>query len=167
MFIHTLCTAIHTNNKLTLYHFFIKTLYDYFKGKIMLYLLLLLLFSINTINTCTSKIKRHINPIPKNIECYLGADIGGTQCIFCIFEINNNKPHLILSFTTKTDKISDFTADINNLIEYMYDTYGITINHACIAAPGVATKTRDYASVHGIFEIDSKDLIERTALKTA
>ena len=36
---------------------------------------------------------------------------------------------------------------LNNIIKYAQENYGITINHACIAAPGVMTKNKDFSSV--------------------
>ena len=128
-----------------------------------------ILLSFLTIALTASKaeIKTHTEPIPENIECYLAADIGGTNSRVGIFDVQEDKPHLLLTMNTETKNIRDFTETMNDVIEYVYNTYGIVINHACIAAPGVATKTKDYACVHGLFDIHSKDLLEKTSLKTA
>jgi glucokinase len=114
-----------------------------------------------------AEIKKHTDPIPENIECLLSADIGGTKSSIGIFEIKDDKAELLISFHKKTNKISDFTEEMNDLVQYMYNTYGIIINHACIAAPGVATKNKDYSCVHGLLDIHSKELLEKTPLKTA
>src|SRR5229473_1057985 len=140
---------------------------SYSKGKNNMLYILLLLFLTTLLNASNPEIKTFTEPIPKNIECYLGADIGGTNSRVGIFDIQDDKPHLLITMNTETQNIRDFTETMNDVIEYVYNMYGIIINHACIAAPGVATKTKDYASVHGLFDIDSKDLLKKTSLKTA
>jgi len=133
----------------------------------MLYLIFLFL-CIN-INAQINKpeVKTHMDPVPENIECFLGADIGGTKSNIGIFEVNDDKPRLVISFNTETKNIGDFNETMDELLHYLHDTYGITVNHACIAAPGVATKNKDHSKVHGMFDIKTKDLLEKTTLKTA
>jgi glucokinase len=130
---------------------------------------IILLLALSTINLCASapKIKIYTEPVPENIECYLSADIGGTNSSVGIFEVKNDKANLLISLHKKTNDIGDFTEEMNNVIQYLYETYGITVKHACIAAPGVATKKKNYSSVHGIFDIRTKDLIKKTPLETA
>jgi len=114
-----------------------------------------------------AEMKTHVDTIPENTECLLGADIGGTKSSVGIFEVKDDKANLLISLHKKTNEIGDFTEEINDVVQYMYNTYGIVINHACIAAPGVATKNKDHSKVHGLFDIDSKELLEKTSLKTA
>lgn len=133
----------------------------------MINLLLLLVFLTLNTHAYQPKIKIYTEPVPQNIECYLSADIGGTKSSVGIFEVKDDKANLLISLHRETNDIGDFTEEMNNVIQYLYDTYGITINHACIAAPGVATKKKDFSSVHGMFDIRRKDLIKKTPLKTA
>jgi glucokinase len=104
--------------------------------------------------------------IPHNIECYIGADIGGTHTDFGIFEIKNSIPTLLFSLHTKTQTITNFTAVINDVLSYAQSAYAINIQHACIATPGVASENKDYAVMHDLFVIESKDIIQKTNLKT-
>ena len=113
------------------------------------------------------EIKQHVEKLPENIECILGADIGGAKSSVGIFTVKEDKPELLLSMHTETKNIGDFNETMNGLLEYVYNTYGITIQHACIAAPGVATKNKDYSNVHGMFDIKTSELVEKTPLKTA
>ena len=133
-----------------------------------MYLLLFLLISTFSLQANKPKVKTYVEPLPKNLKCFLGADIGGTKSNVGIFEVtDNNKAKLLISFHEKTKNIGDFNETMNELLQYLYDTYGITVDHACIAAPGVATKNRDYSSVHGLFDIKTSELLEKTPLKTA
>src|SRR5438309_9102298 len=131
----------------------------------------LLLLTLATSSTYTyqhkPEMKTYVDPIPKNIECLLSADIGGAKSSISIFEITNDKANLLISLHKKTNEIGDFTEEMNDVVQYMYNNYGIVINHACIAAPGVATKNKDHSNVHGLLDIDSKELLEKTSLKTA
>lgn len=133
----------------------------------MLHLVLLFLLSNIKLHALTPEIKTYVDPIPENKTCILGADIGGTKCNVGIFEVEDDKPKLLISFHAKTKNIGDFNETMNNLLHYLHDTYGITIEDACIAAPGVATKNKDYSSVHGLFDIKTSELLEKTPLKTA
>ena len=132
----------------------------------IIYALLLLMCSINVFS-CKAELKSYVETIPHNIEGYIGADIGGTNSRFGIFKIKKNKPTLLFSVNIPTKEITKFHHVINNIIKYAQENYGITINHACIAAPGVMTKNKDFSSVHGMFDISTKKLIKKTPLKTA
>lgn len=131
--------------------------------------ILLLLLLISSITCCIPKpeIKTYVDPVPENKECILGADIGGTKSTIGIFEIEDDKPKLLISFHADTKEIGDFTETMDDLLTYLDETYGITVQHACIAAPGVATKKKDHSKVHGMFDIKSSELLEKTSLKTA
>lgn len=133
----------------------------------MLHLLLLFCFITINAHTLTPEIKIYVDNVPENIECILGADIGGTKSNVGIFEVVDNKPKLLISMHTKTKNIGDFNQVMNDLLSYLLDEYSIAIKHACIAAPGVATKNKDHSKVHGMFDIRTSELIEKTPLKTA
>lgn len=133
----------------------------------MHHLIFLLALLISNSHAFVPEIKQYVDEIPTNIECILAADIGGTKSSVGIFNIEDNKPVLLISMHTATKNIGDFNETMNNLFSYLYDSYGITIEHACIAAPGVATKNKDYSNVHGMFDIRTCDLLEKTPLKTA
>lgn len=131
----------------------------------MLYKSLLALFM--TFNLCalTPEIIQHVEEVPENIECILAADIGGTESKVGIFEVKEDEPVLLLSMRTPTKNIGDSNETMNEILEFIHRKYGITIQHACIAAPGVATKKKDFSNVHGMFDIKASDLLEKTPLE--
>jgi glucokinase len=128
---------------------------------------LLLLISSLSSPEFTPDICKHVENIPRDTECILAADIGGTKSDIGIFQVIDNKPQLIISLYTETKSIHDFSETIKDILAYAYNTYGIRVHHACIAAPGVTTKTRNYSNVHGLFEIHAEELREKTSLHTA
>ena len=132
-----------------------------------MYALLLLISSINLFSYDTLELTPYVETIPNNTECYIGADIGGIESRFGIFKVKKNIPTLLFSLSTKTKSITKFDDVINDVIAYAQNNYNITINHACIAAPGVTTKNKDFSSVHNMFDIKAKKLLKKTPLKTA
>jgi glucokinase len=133
----------------------------------MFFLVFLFLCIITDNYALTPKIKQHVENMPENPTCILGADIGGTKSNVAIFEVKDEKPILLISAHAETKEIGDFNEVMNNFLYYIADQYGISIEHACIAAPGVATKNKDFSNVHGMFEIKTSELLEKTPLKTA
>lgn len=115
----------------------------------------------------TPEITQHVEEVPENIECILAADIGGTESKVGIFEVKEDEPILLISMRTQTKNIGDSNDTMNEILEFIQKKYGITVQHACIAAPGVATKKKDFSNVHGMFDIKTSDLLEKTPLKTA
>jgi glucokinase len=130
----------------------------------VMYFLLLLISSISTYGYDPLELKTYVKTIPQNINCYIGADVGGTYSRFGIFQAEENIPTLLFSLHTQTKTITDFTKVVSDVIAYAQDNYGITIHHACIAAPGVTTKNKDFSSVHGLFDIKSKKIIKKSNL---
>ena len=51
--------------------------------------------------------EKYVEKIPTNIECILGADIGGTNSNFGIFEVINKDLRLILSLHLKSQQIKN------------------------------------------------------------
>jgi glucokinase len=134
-----------------------------------MFIYFIILFFSTTSLICSElfQVKTYVEEIPHNRECYLSGDLDGTESRIGIFEVNNDTSNLLISFHAKTDEINDFTESIKYIVQYMNSTYGITINHACFAASGIASKNKDYASVHGFFTIKSKKLLAKVPLKTA
>jgi glucokinase len=115
-----------------------------------------------------AEIKIYVEPVPTNKECLLAADIGGTKSSIGIFEVAEDEtPVLLISMQADTKAIGDFNETINSVLAYLSENYGITVSNACIAAPGVATKNKDYSKVHGMFDIRTSELLEKTLLKRA
>ncbi len=109
--------------------------------------------------------KKYVNTVPSNIECLLGADIGGTNANFGIFQLINNKPKLILSIHFKSQKIKNFTDVIKQLLDYLQNKYGITIKKATIAAAGAVSAMHDYVNPTNLnVDIDSNEILKHTNL---
>src|SRR5690606_20245899 len=103
------------------------------------------IFTINMFAYQQLEVKTYVDTVPKHIQCYIGADIGGTNSDFGIFEVKEHIPHLLFSLHIKTENIENFVDVVHDVISYAYNNYGIIIKHACFAAPGVASKEKDYA----------------------
>ena len=133
----------------------------------MIVLMFLFLSMFLQIYAFTPEITQYVEEMPRNIQCLLGADIGGTTSKVGIFKVEKGKATLLISFRIETKTIGDFPQAMNELLTYLETEYGITIKHACIAAPGIATKNKDYSGVHGLFDIYTSELLEQTSLETA
>lgn len=107
--------------------------------------------------------------IPCNSECYIGADLGGTNMDFGIFLIQENKPQLLFSLHTKTKTIANFTQVIKDVLEYAYDNYNISIYKACIAVPGTPKQQWSLYTFHPgqyFFDVSVEDIINNSSLRT-
>ena len=109
---------------------------------------------------------RSINP--KYEFHFLVGDIGGTNSNFGIFATMNGKAHMLFSLHTKSQEITDFTGVIKDLLAYVKQKYGITLNTACFAVAGVPSQDRTYCKPTNLsFALDTRQLVKNTELKCA
>lgn len=127
--------------------------------------LLFILCSVSkfTIANPSFNIQTHTTIIPHNIECILGVDIGGTNSDFGIFSVKKNKPTLLFSLHTKSQKIFNFTHVVSEVLRYTRDTYNITIDKACFAVAGSISGNNTILP----FTVDTKDVCQHTSLTSA
>lgn len=105
-------------------------------------------------------------PIPRNSMAILGADIGGTNSNFGVFDQRNGKPHLLFSLHTKSQAITDFTSVVRQVLAYCTKKYGISINHALFASAGVVSSGRNFSKPTNLdFTIDAHAIKEVTDLR--
>lgn len=113
----------------------------------------------------TFREEKYVEKIPTNIECLLGADIGGTNSNFGIFERTDGNLRLILSLHLKSQEIKNFANELRGVLDYAQNTYGITIAKACIGAAGVVSQHRDIAKPTNLnFVIDVAEIYSKTTL---
>lgn len=99
---------------------------------------------------------------------YLGADIGGTNSNFGFFQLNGERPILILSAHMKSQEITNFEDAVKELLEYVYKRHTIIVKRACFAAAGVVAPTRDYCKPTNLpWELHSEKLIKVANLECA
>jgi glucokinase len=111
------------------------------------------------------KEKKYVTVIPRNISCILGADIGGTNANFGIFQVQNGRPILLLSLHAKSQQIKEFPPVVKDLLTLLQQTYGITISHTLFAAAGVISPGRDYSRPTNLsIIIDAADIKKTTGL---
>ena len=104
--------------------------------------------------------------IPRNTECILASDIGGTNSNFGVFRHTNGQLELLLSLHVKSQEITDFTAVVQQLLAHLQNKYGITIKKSGFAAAGVVSEKRDYSKpTNANFAIDAQDILAKTDLQ--
>lgn len=86
-------------------------------------------------------------PLPKNGMLRLVGDIGGTNGNFGVFDRSDSVPRLIMSFHVKTATITDPTALIAELVEYLRTTYSMRIIEASLGAAGIVRRDRLMATL--------------------
>ncbi len=107
----------------------------------------------------------YADTVPHNIECLLGADIGGTNSNFGIFHVQNNVPILLLSLHAKSQQVTDFPVLVHQVLLFVKQTYGITIKHALFAAAGVASPNKDQSKPTNLsYVIDASAIKKATGL---
>ncbi len=113
----------------------------------------------------TLREKVYVDTVPRDIEAILGADIGGTNSNFGVFEFTNNKLILLFSIHVKSQEISDFTQLVKEVLECIKSRYDITIQHALFAAAGVVSPNRDRSKPTNLsFVIDAHSIKKATGL---
>ena len=115
-----------------------------------------------------NKIITYVDTIEKNITCIIGADIGGTNSNFGVFEVVDNIPRLLFSIHYKSQHVTNFTDLFVVVIDFIKTEYAIIISHMCIAAAGVVSEKRDWVKPTNLpIEIHTKDIIARTNVNCA
>lgn len=109
---------------------------------------------------------KYVDSIPRNIECLMGADIGGTNSNFGIFARTDHNLELILSLHAKSQQITDFADEVQKVLAYLNDRYQIRILKACIGAAGVVSQHRDKVKPTNLdFTIDVSEIYEKTTIE--
>ncbi|MCK5632141.1 glucokinase [bacterium] len=112
--------------------------------------------------------KEYTKKIPTNIECVLGADIGGTNSNIGIFYNTNKSLKLLFSLHFKSQEIINFTDFTNDILLYLKKTYSISIKRSCFAAAGPVAEHRNKCKPTNLnFVIDADQLIKNTDLECA
>lgn len=110
----------------------------------------------------------HVDQLPKNIECIVGADIGGTNSNFGIFRLINGELKLLLSIHIKSKEITDFSTVVRDVLDYLKKQYAITIKKSSFAAAGVVSETKDFAKPTNLnIAIDAKEMLKKTGMDCA
>lgn len=106
--------------------------------------------------------------VPDHHHHILTADIGGSNSNFGIFSVSGKKSQLLFSLHFKSRDITNFTHLVQEIIEYVKNKYHITLKHACFAAAGVVSPTRDYCKPTNLsFVLDSREILRATNIKCA
>ena len=107
----------------------------------------------------------YVKHVPRSKECLLGADIGGTNSNFGIFERAGDNLILLFSVHFKSKEVTDFTSIVVQVLEHAKKSYDITIKHSCFAAAGVVSSDQQYSKPTNVdLEIDAKKIREKTNL---
>lgn len=109
-----------------------------------------------------------VKQIARDTRCILVSDIGGTNSNFGVFTLEGQKAQLQVSLHFKSQQVQNFTDLIVDVLNYLHDTYGISISRACFAAAGVTSEGRDYCKPTNLsFAIDAQDIIKKTSIECA
>ena len=110
----------------------------------------------------------YVKEVPRNIECLLAADIGGTNSNFGIFQERNGDLILLLSLHAKSQEVTDFTAVVADVLTHIKNAYDIAIQCAAFAASGVVSAERDYVKPTNVsFAIDANEIMRKTEIARA
>lgn len=100
----------------------------------------------------------------KEKKCMLVGDIGGTNSNFGVFSFNHPSK-LVYSLHVKSKDITDFTSLVQDVVDYVASTYGLTIVNSCFGAAGVVAELRDVAKpTNLLITIDAKKIKEKTGI---
>jgi len=103
--------------------------------------------------------------INETSQAWVGADIGGTNSNFGLFQKKNETLHMIASYHVKSQTITDFVIVIKELLERIKTDYGFVITHMCIAAAGVVTDQQTKCKPTNLsFIIYAHELLQNTSL---
>jgi glucokinase len=124
----------------------------------------------------------YVDAVPTGIECILGADIGGTNSNFGFFrppslkirqagrQTGLGEEHLELLFSVhaKSQLVTDFTALVKQILEYVHAKYKIEVKYSAFAAAGVVSEHQDYVKPTNLpIVVDSKEILKQTHLHCA
>jgi len=112
--------------------------------------------------------KEYAEKIPTDIECVIGADIGGTNSNIGIFQKKENNLELIFSLHFKSQEITNFTKLTQDILNYVKKEFKITVKHSCFGIAGIISENRDYCKPTNLdIAVDAHDIIKHTDLETA
>lgn len=104
--------------------------------------------------------------IPRNTTVVIGADIGGTNSNFGIFNMRNAKPELLFSLHAKSQEIKDFPSVVQQVMKFAKEKYGLQIHHALFACAGVVSPQKDFSKPTNLpIEIDAHAIKKATGLQ--
>lgn len=131
-------------------------------------LLFLLLSMQNVVLAEKYTIKEHIGALADKRNLILST-VSGDKRVDCgIFSIEDNKPQLHLSTYIKNEDITTFSDAIKSLLSQLSARYGITVQYACFAGPGVPSADQDYLQHWRLpYVIDAKEVIAQNNLVAA
>ncbi len=109
--------------------------------------------------------KQYVDTIPRGITAIMGADIGGTNSNFGIFEWRDDTLLLLFSVHAKSQEVTDFPRLVKEVLEYIKGQYDITIHQALFASAGVVSPNRDWSKPTNLsFAIDAHAIKKATGL---
>ncbi len=105
----------------------------------------------------------YVDTVPRDIQAILGADIGGTNSNFGVFEFKNDKLILLFSVHAKSQNVVDFTQLVKHVQELISSRYDIVIQAALFASAGVVSPDRDRSKPTNLsFEINAHAIKKAT-----
>ncbi len=111
------------------------------------------------------KEKIYVDSVPQDATCLLGADIGGTNSNFGLFQIRNGEPLLLVSLHAKSQEIISFPALVQQLLSHLKQSYRMKVNHALFAAAGVVSPEKDRSKPTNLsFVIDATEIKKETGI---
>ncbi len=111
---------------------------------------------------------KYVDEVPKNIECLLGADIGGTNSNFGFFQLTDDVLTLIFSMHVKSQQITQFSSTVKDLLEQVKQKYNITVKKANFAAAGVVSEDKDFVKPTNLdITVDAGEIIKATGIDCA
>jgi glucokinase len=109
--------------------------------------------------------KVYVDTVPRAIQVILGADIGGTNSNFGIFELTDNKLTLLFSLHAKSQQVDDFTQLCKQVQEFVASQYDMKIQAALFASAGVVSPDRDSSRPTNLsFEINAHAIKRATEI---
>ena len=108
-----------------------------------------------------------INKDIKDFDSYiLGLDLGGTNTNLLFSGVKDNKPIFLSKYNFETYKICSIIDPINQVLDYIKDTYNILIKNASIGVPGVISKDNNYAELTNIsWNVSKDEILNKTNLE--
>lgn len=92
----------------------------------------------------TLREKIYHEPVPREVTCIMGVDIGGTNSNFGIFQNKNGTLTLLFSVHAKSQDVQDFSDLFVQVVVYCKERYDIVISAIMIGVAGVVSPQRDY-----------------------
>jgi len=110
----------------------------------------------------------YVKKIPIGKTCIIGADIGGTNSNFGIFDLSTGKLELLLSIHLKSNEITNFTDALKDVLTYLKNRYAITVKKASLACAGAVSKEKTLCKItNSGFLVDANDIVEHTEIEYA